>query len=258
MNIEIYVVAHKSYQMPTTDGIYVPVQVGFNDTISGFKRDDTGENIHDKNGSYCELTAQYWAWRNRTADVKGLVHYRRLFVSRQVHGRFNYDHVLGASEIQTLLSKYDVIVPKKRNYYIETLASHYKHSHLDIGLTTLADIIKRDFPSYQPAYQHHMQEKQGHMFNMLIAKGPVFDDYSKWLFEVLGKVEAKIDISQFSKSEQRIYGYLSELLLDVWLKTNHLSYVEVPVAFVEGENLFKKGLVMIKRKLVGFSEAKRS
>lgn len=155
------------------------------------------------------------------------------------------------------MTKYDVIVPKKRNYYIETLASHYNHSHEAIGLKVLDQVIKADFPTYWPAYKHHLQEKKGHMFNMLIAKGPVFDDYSKWLFEVLGKVEAKIDISHFSKSEQRIYGYLSELLLDVWLETNHLTYVEVPVAFVEGENLFKKGLVMIKRKLVGFSEAKK-
>ena len=60
--------------------IYIPVQVGpAKDDFSGFVRDNTGENISEKNPNYCELTAQYWAWKNRKADVKGLVHYRRLF-----------------------------------------------------------------------------------------------------------------------------------------------------------------------------------
>ena len=39
--------------------------------------DDEGDNISQKNKTYCELTAQYWAWKNEDADYYGFFHYRR-------------------------------------------------------------------------------------------------------------------------------------------------------------------------------------
>ena len=31
-------------------------------------KDNTGEHISQKNRSYCELTVQYWAWKNARED----------------------------------------------------------------------------------------------------------------------------------------------------------------------------------------------
>lgn len=39
--------------------------------------DDEGDNISERNKTYCELTAQYWAWKNEEADYYGFFHYRR-------------------------------------------------------------------------------------------------------------------------------------------------------------------------------------
>ena len=35
---------------------------------AGVYQDNVGENISSKNKSYCELTTQYWAWKNVKAD----------------------------------------------------------------------------------------------------------------------------------------------------------------------------------------------
>lgn len=47
-------------------------------------RDDAGAQISEKNPFYCELTAQYWAWKNLDADYYGFFHYRRYLSFRKL------------------------------------------------------------------------------------------------------------------------------------------------------------------------------
>ena len=69
MNLRVVVAAHKPYWMPA-DPVYLPVQVGAagKESIPGYTRDDSGENISAKNPHYCELTGLYWAWKNLPGD----------------------------------------------------------------------------------------------------------------------------------------------------------------------------------------------
>ncbi|THE20718.1 exopolysaccharide biosynthesis protein [Ligilactobacillus animalis] len=236
------------------DKIYCPLQVGKGAQITGYLRDDSGENIALKNPNYCELTGQYWAWKNRKTDVKGLVHYRRLFTNgKNPYGskESKYDKLLDEATLGTLLKQYDLILPKKRNYYIESLWSHYEHSHNIEGLEVTREVIAEKNPDYLPAFDQVMKRKKAHMFNMMIAKSEIFDAYSAWLFDILFEVEKRVDISDYSPSEARIFGYISELLLDVWIEVNQPKYCELPVAFIEGQNYLVKGANMIQRKLTG-------
>ena len=78
-DIKIYVVCHKPSYVPENPYLY-PIQVGtaLNGTkLPGMRHDDEGDNISQKNKTYCELTAQYWAWKNEDADYYGFFHYRR-------------------------------------------------------------------------------------------------------------------------------------------------------------------------------------
>ena len=199
MSYEIYVVSHKDNRMPEGN-IYIPVQVGpAKDDFSGFVRDNTGENISEKNPNYCELTAQYWAWKNRKADVKGLVHYRRLFSKgKRMLGASlekKYENVLDEKTLVDVMKKHDAVLPKKRNYYIETLWSHYEHSHKIEGLEETRKVIAEKYPDYLMKFDEVMKRRSAHMFNMIIAKDKVFSAYSEWLFDVLGEVEKRVDIS---------------------------------------------------------------
>ena len=128
MKIQIIVAAHKAYRMPT-DPMYLPLHVGKagKDLDLGFQGDNTGDNISEKNATYCELTGIYWAWKNLDADYIGLSHYRRHF--RGKRGKDKWDSILTTAQAEHLLQHCDVLVPKRRNYFIETAYNQYVHAH---------------------------------------------------------------------------------------------------------------------------------
>lgn len=70
-DIKIYVVCHKPSYVPENPYLY-PIQVGaalVGKKLPGIRHDDEGDNISDKNKSYCELTAQYWAWKTKRQTI---------------------------------------------------------------------------------------------------------------------------------------------------------------------------------------------
>ncbi|MCF2557979.1 DUF4422 domain-containing protein, partial [Fournierella massiliensis] len=76
-------------------------------------------------------------------------------------------------------------------------------------------------------------------------------EYCGWLFGVLGELEARLDISGYSINDARVFGFVSERLLDVWVETRGLDYAEMPVVFTEHQNWLKKGGAFLKRKFAG-------
>lgn len=252
MNSKIVIVSHKKVDIPHMDG-YQLIQVGNNvDNFNGYIRDNQGDNISDKNPNYCELTAQYWLWKNDESDIKGLVHYRRFFENNafSFSSKSNLKHVIDINQIKQYLGEFDLILPKKRNYFIETLYSHYIHSHNKEGLDVTSKVIREYYPNYVKSYEKVMNRKKAHMFNMIITNKKVFNDYSEWLFDVLGHVEDNLDISDWNQSESRVYGYISELLMDVWLdKHQDLKYKELRVGFIGNQHWVKKIATFLKRKI---------
>ena len=110
-------------------------------------------------------------------------------------------------------------------------------------------VIAEVYPNYLPAFDKVMKKRGAHMFNMFIMKRNAFESYCSFMFDVLGKLEKHIDISEYSVQEARVYGYISELLMDVWLYTNAFTYDEIPWGQIGGKNTLRKGFSLIKRKL---------
>lgn len=240
MNIIIFIAAHKKYQIPHEE-IYIPLHVGAQgkEQIQGFTPDNTGDNISIKNPYYCELTGLYWAWKNTNADYIGLCHYRRYFsaakhIPKTEEEKFKV--VLNREQTEALLSKADVILPKKRNYYIETIYNHYKHTMYIEPLDITGQILQEKYPEYVKEFEHLKHTTKMHAFNMFIMKKSILDQYCNWLFDVLGEVEKRVDSSQYSDFHKRFFGRISERLLDVWIKTNNINYTEVPVIDMQNIN----------------------
>ncbi|MDE3750527.1 DUF4422 domain-containing protein [Pediococcus pentosaceus] len=248
MNIQVLVAAHKKFPMPADKDLYLPVLVGATKNYKNgikYQRDDEGDNISYKNSNYNELTAIYWAWKNLDADVIGLVHYRRLF---SMSRKRELDNILNRNDIESLLDKAPIILPKKRNYYIETNYSHYVHAHHKEPLDETRKVIQKNYPKYLNAFDSVMKQKSAHMFNMFIMKNKEFKQYASWLFDILFEVERNIDISDYSVQEARVFGYISELLLDVWIETNDKKYIETNWIQIGDRKLILKALNFIKRK----------
>lgn len=236
MDLRIVIAAHKPYPMPFDDA-YLPLQVGAagKPSIEGFGRDDDGENISVRNPNYCELTGLYWAWKNLKADAVGLVHYRRHFNATP-------------ERIATLLERHDIILPRKRNYFIETNYSQYAHAHHALDLDLTRKILVERHPECDSAFDRVMKRTSGHRFNMLVMKREALDAYCTWLFDILFELERRLDVSSYSRNDARVFGFVAERLLDVWLEATGRTFAELPVRNLESQHWPRKIVNFLLRK----------
>ena len=241
-DIKIYVVCHKPSYVPENPYLY-PIQVGAalaGKKLPGIRHDDEGDNISDKNKSYCELTAQYWAWKNEEADYYGFFHYRRYLVFDPMlnkddgWGNIAYDRIteeaiedmkLEPEVMRELITKYDVISVKGRRYprvkiegklmdvYHEYGMAPFQHREdLDITLR----ILKEKYPEYAQTADEYMSSGSAHECNMFIMKKEIYYQYCAWLFDILFEAEKQIDTTWYSVEEYRIMGYLAERLCGIY------------------------------------------
>lgn len=253
-DIKIIVATHKKYQMPE-DELYLPLHVGCEDKENiGYVGDNTGDNISLKNSSFCELTGLYWAWKNLSADYIGLSHYRRHFtccknIPKKEEDKFKI--LLNKKQADELFENADIVLPKKRKYYIENLYDHYKHTMYIEPLDETRKIIEEQCPEYLIEFDKLHKRTSAHMFNMFIMKKEKLNEYCTWLFDILFELEKLVDVSKYDSFHARFFGRISELLLDVWINTNKLSYKEIKVIDIENVNWIKKGKAFLSAKFTG-------
>lgn len=251
MSIKILVATHKQYHMPN-DSIYLPVHVGkalHPDKDFGYQGDNEGLNISEKNPYFCELTAVYWAWKNLDADFIGMAHYRRHFCYKRKLRE--WESVLTTEQAERLCKKYDVLVTRKRWYIIETIKSHYEHTHDIDHINITRNIIEQDYPTYLKAFNKVMNNRGAHMFNMFIMKKELMHSYCEWLFDILFKLETRIDLSQLPTFQARLFGRISELLLDIWLENNNIRYKTIGCIHISPYFFWRKLMAFLFAKFLG-------
>lgn len=222
--MSIYVVMHKVVDICKMQE-FIPLLVGAKEYKGNIpneilKDDSIEDNISNKNKNYCELTGLYWMWKNSKIDeneIIGLCHYRRYFLKNMFKvGRGNY---LNHKEIENIMKNYDIILPKKRTYKIKNI-DNFQNAPKTEDLEKTREVIEKLYPEYLDSFDQSMNSNKIYLYNMFVTKKSIMDNYCKWLFDILFELESKIDLSEYNEYEARIYGFISERLLNVWLMKN--------------------------------------
>lgn len=241
MDIKIFVCCHQPVEVPQHP-LLVPLQVGAalaDSHFPGFLHDDTGDNISIKNRSYCELTGQYWAWKNVEADYYGFYHYRRYLYpdtgamlpykierrpTSKILERLNY------SRLAPLIEQYDFVLPQKEDMLI-SVRKHYVSAqfHHEKDLKLVESIILEDYPEYKAATESYFSGSMNYFGNIFIMRKQVFQNYCSWLFRILKEFDQKVNITDYAPQDKRVNGYLAERLLGIY-QTYHqeLTLLELP------------------------------
>ena len=222
MEIKIAVAYHKD-SIVLQDEHLIPIHVGKSLATAHlpFQGDNTGDNISEKNPLYCELTALYWLWKNVNADYYGLCHYRRYLSKSMLSDSAKY--ILTEEDIRKCFKKgYDIILPYKpiarRN-----VAEIYCDFGYEKDIRLLGEIIERKCPEYFDEYNCLWKRHSNYPANILVLSREKFAEYATWLFDLLFELEQINDITGYTEQEARIYGFLSERLMDVWIRKNKLK-----------------------------------
>ncbi len=222
--IEVYVVSHSAEDIKKTrnDDLYTPLFVGLDGKDNlGYCSDDSGDNISNKNKSYCELTGLYWMWKNSDADIIGLCHYRRYFATSK-HGRY-----LEREDIEEILKDYDMIVPPLDESLLEDVYTDYSLWNYGHDLDLCRDIISEQCPEYLDSFDKVMKGNSLYYYKIFISHKDVIDGYCEWIFPILQELENRVDLEDYDNYQQRIYGFLTERLFKVWVIQNNINVKEM-------------------------------
>lgn len=229
-DIQIYVATHKQTFVPEHP-LLVPLQIGtaMHTPLPGFLHDSVGDNISAQNGCYCELTGQYWAWKNRKADYYGFYHYRRYFSFRPETYPYIIKNFPDGATLQHMgyqpeqmaeqITGYDMLVPVAETMY-ETVWDNYRRApyHFIEDLQLMVQLVKELQPAYRQAAEQYLNGTKLYLKNMYIMKHDYFDAYCSWLFPLLEAFDRRNNWHKYKQNPDalRVDGYLAERLFGIW------------------------------------------
>ena len=182
-DLSIYVFTHKKPSFDIIeDETHIPIQVGAfytKEDICKIK-DDTLDNISEKNPLYSELTGIYWVWKNRGGDkYVGCEHYRRHFD-------------LTEAEIKEILSNNEIILPRKYILNITSLEDFHRVCHNINDLKLCEDIIYDLYPEYKDSYEKYIKNSNLlYIANSFITTSENFNNLCNFLFSIFFEFERR-------------------------------------------------------------------
>lgn len=252
MDLTLYTVFHKPFIKPAASFIK-PIQAGRSIAAEKLlmQGDDTGDNISVLNPYFCELTALYWVLKNaeRKENYWGLCHYRRYFTTPIKRLLAKPKALLDASAMQEEMDKYvndkvkilildllkehDVLLQTpiylyKKKGVVKTLAQLYREDHISEHWDILKQKLIKMYPDYAGSFYSFEKAEKISFFNMAVGNWKFWHDYLNWLFPLLFAIQPMIKLTG-DPYQDRVFGYLSERLINLYVWHNKLKVTYLPV-----------------------------
>ena len=240
---------------------YIPVGLGKGKFEKEWLRENTKDNISEKNSWYGENTFYYWLWKNELkkkfdADWIGFCHYRRFWLKDSKEKNYedfkksivqeapiewkNHEVVL-RDEVYVNSTKLSKILKYGKRQLIKnpfvflskktmTVKVHYDMYHgygeMDKAIELLDDENREDFRKWVNTAGSFNAN------NVFICKShSLYNDYCKSLFNWLERCEEIFGFDpKRSYSRIRVYAFLAERYLSYWFKKNS-NYILWPMKF---------------------------
>lgn len=198
-------------------------------------KDNIGENISAKNNYYGELTGQYCVWKNLLSKLSteyiGFCNYTK-FLDFNISDTDNIvfkDTII--LEFSKVVEKYteenifnfiqgsDIVLPQKI-LTPKRLYDLYLDSSPKEEIDSAISIIKEDYPDYFKTVQKIINGNEIYANLVFVIKRELFGEYVQWIFDILTKLEQKINMSKYEKLTEKndVFANIAEVLLNVWIE----------------------------------------
>lgn len=217
--IKILVACHKKAEV-YHNRVYTPIQVGkalHPDLDLGFLNDNDGDNISDLNPYYCELTAEYWGWKNLDCEYIGLQHYRRYF-----------DFIFTEDNVDNIFKHTDIILAEPF-YMGRTVFDHWSECFVPDDVCIAMKLLEKIYPEDYAKGQAYLTNKIFYPCNMFVCRKALFDEFAAWEFPYLAKLRKHVRMSQYSR-DKRLMGYIAEGLLPMYFMNRGYRIKTMPIA----------------------------
>jgi hypothetical protein len=252
----------------------------FDKSNSKLRGDDTGDNISEKRNSFCELTVQYWAWKNYKADYYGLCHYRRyLSFSEEEYPLNDRGNVLepelnraskqkflllNKKKMKKIIMNHDVLVtrtfradelkdpPPPHETVFDLWMAHTRLvEHSTVSLTI--QLIQDRFPEYFEAAQEYLASRDFRGYNCYIMRRDLFFQMCEFQFHILFELEKHLDMTNYTEKMKRTPGFMGELLFGVFIHYLEMQNYKIKelelVLFLDTRPVERKVSMKIKERI---------
>ena len=230
-DIQIYELAYNKVDYGFwNNALYTPLQCGASCNKANVcdLKDNTGDNISDKNFYYSETTGTYWIWKNapKTKYIGQCQYRRRLYFDEN----FDFDSIFNNHEI----------ICNKPLILGLTLKKHINMCHPYINTDIFESVFCETQPLYTKAFNEIFNKNKVLFFSSsYILPYNEYYRYCNFLFSVLDAYAKRMDL--FDKNALRrqvasklrnntnkpiqyhmlIGGFLQERIFTIWVLSNY-------------------------------------